>query len=292
MSAPRAVETERTAGAEGTALGRLLEGTLASIPGPLHGPLSQLVGTAAFLAAPRARAAVRSNLAVIAPERAGAALARRAFVFQVWHYLGIFRLLRMDPAELMRSVDVVGWEHFERAHARGKGIVLGSAHLGPVSVCGQLVVARGYRITMPVEPETSEFTRAVNRARAVNGSRFISTESALGIHRVLRQGGLLGILADRAVTGVGERVPFFGRETLLPSAHVVLALRTGAPLLPGFAREERGRMRATFEPEVELDRTDDHASDVRAGVRRFAEIMERHIRSAPEQWSVFEPVWR
>jgi predicted LPLAT superfamily acyltransferase len=25
---------------------------------------------------------------------------------------------------------------------------------------------------------------------------------------------------------------------------------------------------------------------------RWAQVLERHIRQAPEQWSVFEPVWR
>ena len=32
--------------------------------------------------------------------------------------------------------------------------------------------------------------------------------------------------------------------------------------------------------------------DVREGMRRWVPVLERHIRQAPEQWSVFEPVWR
>jgi KDO2-lipid IV(A) lauroyltransferase len=103
---------------------------------------------------------------------------------------------------------------------------------------------------------------------------------------------MLGLLADRAVTGVGERVPFFGAEALLPSAHVALALRAGAALVPGFAHRDGHTMRAMFEPELVLRRTGDHAADVREGVRRWAEILERHIGVAPEQWSVFESVWR
>jgi lauroyl/myristoyl acyltransferase len=109
---------------------------------------------------------------------------------------------------------------------------------------------------------------------------------------VLKRGGALGLLADRAVTGVGERVPFFGRPALLPSAHVVLALRTGASLVPGFAYRDGRKMRAVFEPALELARTGDREADVREGVRRWAQVLERHIREAPEQWSVFEAVWR
>ncbi|MGH2450676.1 MAG: lysophospholipid acyltransferase family protein [Candidatus Limnocylindria bacterium] len=292
MTAPRALPATPVAPAARTPLTWLVENGLAALPDALQGPLSQALGTVAYLLAARQRAAVRANLAIVAADRPDRrALERCVFVSQVRHYLGIFRLLRLDPRELLDTVEIAGWEHFAEAYAQGKGVVVGSAHLGPVSVCGQIFVAKGIPITMPVEREGGTLARTVNRARSVHGTRFVSTESALGIYRVLRQGGLLGILADRAVTGVGERVPFFGREALLPSAHVVLALRTGAPLLPGFARRDGKRLLATFEPALELEPTGDHERDVRAGVRRFAEVMERHIRLAPEQWSVFDRVW-
>jgi KDO2-lipid IV(A) lauroyltransferase len=91
---------------------------------------------------------------------------------------------------------------------------------------------------------------------------------------------------------VGERVPFFGRPALLPSVHVALALRTGAVLMPAFAHRDGNVLRAVFEPELELPRTGDRDADVREGVRRWAAVLEPHIRVAPEQWSVFEAVWR
>jgi KDO2-lipid IV(A) lauroyltransferase len=100
------------------------------------------------------------------------------------------------------------------------------------------------------------------------------------------------VLGDRAITGVGERVPFFGRPALLPSAHVALALRTGAALMPAVAHREGNVLRAVFEPELELRRTGDREADLRDGMLRWAAALEPHIRVAPEQWSVFEPVWR
>ena len=187
---------------------------------------------------------------------------------------------------------VTGWEHFTAAVARGQGVVVASGHIGPISVCGQIIAANGYEITLPVEKETGELARAINRARARMGLRFVETDSAFGIARILKRGGILGMLSDRAVTGVGERVPFFGRPALLPSAHVALALRTGAVLLPGFAHRDGEVLRAVFEPELDLQRTGDRDADLRAGMRLWAAALERHVAQAPEQWSVFEPVWR
>ena len=280
----------------GGAMARLAERTLPHVPVALQYPIAAAVGAVAYRISTEARANVRENLSIIAPERAEGSdrerLVRATFVEQARHYIELFRIARWDHATVRRMVVVTGWEHVVAAYARGNGVVFASAHLGPISVCGQIFVANGYNVTLPVERETGELSRVINRLRRRMGLTLVYTGSALGIHRVLKNGGALGLLADRAVTGVGERVPFFGREALLPSAHVALALRTGASLVPGFAHRAGGVMRATFEPELVLRRTGDHAADVRDGVRRWAELLEVHVRETPEQWSVFEAFWR
>jgi KDO2-lipid IV(A) lauroyltransferase len=275
------------------AAARLAEGTLPHLPSSLEIPIATLGGTFAYRASAGARDAVRENLSIVAPDRRDREqLVRQTFIEQVRHYIEIFRLARFDHQMVRDTVVTTGWERFVAAVARGSGVIVGSAHVGPVSVCGQIIVANGYDITLPIEIETGELARAVNRARTRMGLRFVETDSAVGIARILKRGGILGVLADRAVTGVGERVPFFGRPALLPSAHVALALRTGAALLPAFAHREGNVLRAVFEPELELRRTGDRDADIRDGVRQWAATLEPHIRVAPEQWSVFEPVWR
>ncbi|MEX2045740.1 MAG: lysophospholipid acyltransferase family protein [Chloroflexota bacterium] len=262
------------------------------MPRGLIGPFAEVVGTLAYLAAPGARRAVRSNLAVIASGRNGRGSIRRIFVEQTRNYVEIFSIPRTDPKRLLADMRTEGWEHVARAYEQGKGVVLASAHLGPVSVVGQMVIAHGYPVALPVEFERSDFQRAVNRARSGAGLQLIRTDSPLGIFRVLREGKVLGILADRAVTGVGQRVQFFGREALLPSAAVVLSIRTGAPLVPSFAGRSGGQLTASFEPPLDIPNTGDREADVREGVQRFARVLERYVRNAPEQWTVFEDFWR
>ncbi len=272
-------------------LSRAAERALPLMPRALIGPFAEVVGTLVYLAAPGARRAVRANLAVIAPERNGRGLVRRIFVEQTRNYVEIFSIPRTDPKKLLAALRTDGWEHVARAYEQGKGVILASAHLGPVSVVGQMVLAHGYPVALPVEVETSEFQRSVNRARGGAGLQLIRTDSARGIFRFLREGKVLGILADRAVTGVGERVEFFGREALLPSAAVVLSMRTGAPLVPSFAGRSDGVLTASFEPPLDIPDTGDRNADVREGVQRFARVLERYVRRTPEQWTVFEDFW-
>lgn len=276
----------------GAALARAAEHTIPRLPQWLDRPISRIGGALAYRIAAGPREAVRKNLAIVAPERSDREqLVEATFVEQVRHYLELFRLAHLDREALKRAIVVSGWETVVRAVERGNGVVFASAHIGPVSVCGQIFVLNGLEVTLPVERDTNELSRAVNRARRSMGLHVVSTDSAITLVRVLKRAGIVGMLADRAVTGAGERVPFFGQEALLPSAHVVLALRTGATLVPGFAHHDGRTMRAVFEPELELQRTGDHEADLRAGMRQWASVLERHVRQTPEQWSVFEPFW-
>jgi KDO2-lipid IV(A) lauroyltransferase len=252
-----------------------------------HRPVGEIVGTIAYLSARAARAAVKANLDVVAPK----ASARCVFVNQARAYLEVFQIPRLADEQLIASVNVDGWDRFARAHALGRGVIFASAHLGPVALVGQVLLARGYGLTLPIEPTGSELMRAVNRARAARGLHLVPIDAPLGIVRALRDGGVLGFLADRAVSGVGERVTFCGRETLLPSAHIVLAHRTGAPLVPAFSLRVGGALVASFEPPLELPSSGDHDADVREGVGRFAERLETYVRRFPEQWTVFERMW-
>ena len=262
---------------------------LPRVPPAWQGPIAEVAGTIAYLAAPRGRAAVRANLATIAPGQALSA--RRVFVNQVLQYLEVFQIPRLDRARFDAVVRVEGWDNFLCAQRLGRGVIFGSAHLGPIALVGQVLMTRGFTLTLPAEKTDSEFMRAVNRARQAQGLVLVPIDSTLGIHRVIRDSGVLGILADRAVTGVGERVEFFGRPALLPSAHVALALRTGAALVPAFAWREKGFLVARIEEPLQLVSTGDREADVRAGVRQFAARLESYIKEHPEQWSVFEPVW-
>lgn len=270
------------------ALSRVVEGTVPALPDALDAPVGEVVGSLAYLVAPRARAAVRANLSVVCghPE-----LARRVFVAQVRHYLETFRILRLAPERLREMVDVHGWTNLTQAHARGSGVIVASAHLGPVVLTGQILTVRGLPVTIVVERKADEVGRLVDRARSGLGMKMVETRSAVGIGRALRRGEVVGFLADRAVTGVGERVSFFGRDALLPSGHVAIALRTRAAIIPAFAVREGGRLHAHICPELELPRTGDRAADLREGMRRWTAVLEEWIRRTPDQWSVFERMW-
>ena len=57
----------------------------------------------------------------------------------------------------------------------------------------------------------------------------------------LNAGGLVGLLADRDITGDGIEVTLLGRRTKVPAGPATLALRSGAVLLGGIVYSGPGR---------------------------------------------------
>jgi len=143
----------------------------------------------------------------------------------------------------------------------------------------------------PVEIRLDHTGRERDREVAVEAGVGRAHRPRHAVVRALRDGKVLGLLADRAVTGVGERVPFFGGEALIPSAHIALGLRTGAPVIPAFSLRLGNTLVASFEPPLELRSTGDREADVRSGVAQWARVLETYVRRYPEQWTVFERVW-
>jgi lauroyl/myristoyl acyltransferase len=114
----------------------------------------------------------------------------------------------------------------------------------------------------------------------------------------LRSGGIVVIMSDRDVQGTGQVVPFFGRPVPLPNAAVLLALRTGAPILGAFGyRHRTNAISARALPVPREVGTVGHGHSPRAVVdgamRAQAALIEREIRQDPGQWvaqqRVFEP---
>ena len=79
--------------------------------------------------------------------------------------------------------------------------------------------------------------------------------------------------------------PFFGVRCFTASGVELLALRSGAPVLPFFSvREGPDRHRCVVLPALELERSGDLRVDVRRATARMNRALEDIIRAHPEQW--------
>jgi len=264
--------------------------------------LYALAGLAARLVAllPTAgRAAARANIARVlgqAPEslavRRGAA---RAMRYQALNYVDMVRIDRVSEPECDATVVRGDLSPLFDCLAEGKGAIIVSAHLGNMDYVVQWLGLHGIPVHSLMERlEPERLNRLVVSQRKGAGLYIdpIGPQALPRLTRLLREGKLVALLCDRDIGGTGEPVCFFGREARLPVGPVLLALRTGAPLVPSFGRRLRdNRLYVTVKPPIYLQRTRDLRADLREGLRALARALEDGIADAPDQWIVFAPIW-
>ena len=275
-----------------------LSGLARLLPPRLAAPLCWVAGTVWWAVAPGARRAVRANLGhVCGPDhpRLGA-LVRQVFRHAAANYYDTFRIPRLRRADLEHLVVARGWEHLDAALAGGRGAIIVGAHLSSLALAAQVIAARGYPVTGVAEPVQPErLFRLLARHRAGFGLRVLPIGPGLArtLLETLERNEIVGLISDRVVGRSGVCVRFFDAEARLPDGPALLALRSGAPLLPAVAtRRPDGRFDGVIEPPIPIERTGDLRADRARITRQIAERLEYHIRRHPEQWTVLQPVWQ
>lgn len=256
------------------------------------------LGDLAYLVSSASRKAVLSNLRHVVPATTGAeelaSIARQVFRYQAYNYFDLFRLGSLTAEEIRGLVAVHGWEHAEEALAGGRGVIVISIHFGNLDIVAQSFAVRNCPFTVLAEHiQPEKLYRYVTGLRSSQGIRILPADKYLRpLFKALRNNELIGVAADRNLTGKGTVTQFFGAPALLPDAHVRLALHTGAALLPIFSfRKPDYRFDAFLEPPLFLQSTGDAEGDTKAGMDRLVRVLEKYIVRHPEQWVLFEPVW-
>ncbi len=277
--------------------GYLLASRLAPLlPRGLAYRLADVLGDLSWLLNRRARRAVRENLSHVLGDSPPPRVVRQVFRHGTRNYYDTFIIPRLTRAELLELVVVDGWKNLDEALERGNGAIIVGVHLSSVALAGQVIAAKGYPITSVVERvEPAKLMELLTRLRSGGGVKVLSLGPDLlrQLLVALRRNEVIGLVMDRDVAGTGVPVEFFGTETSLPGGAALLALRTGAPILPALAvRTPNGRFSGRIDPPVQLEQAANLQVSIRRATRRIAERFEQHIGAHPEQWTVYQSVWR
>ncbi|MDI7275271.1 MAG: lysophospholipid acyltransferase family protein [Anaerolineae bacterium] len=268
------------------------------VPAPVGYRLAERLGTIIYRLSPL-RSCVEENISQVlgqparSPEVRG--VVRQVYRNQAKNYFDLLRVASLDEDDIRSAVrEVVGIEHLDAALARGRGVVLTSAHFGNIDLAGQILALHGYRVVGIAEHLRPErLFHYVRRARESHGLAFIPIDGWLRpVFRALRENAIVGSALDRNVTDSGRIVEFLGRPAQVPDGYARLALRTGAALLVAFSRRlPDNTFIVTVEPEIRVEQTGDPERDTASAVLQVLAVFAGHVRRYPEQWVYFQPLW-
>lgn len=186
------------------------------------------------------------------------------------------------------------WTILDDALAAGKGAILVTGHLGSFDYIGQILGARGYRLTVMTTRTTARFIfDAVTHLRRSKGVSIIEA-SPSGVRKAmqaLRRGECLVLATDRDFHLNGRPVVFFGKETTLPPGAARIGRETGAPLVPIFGQRLKKGHGVRILPPFTVPKTKDIEDDIANGLTKIVAVLEQAIALTPDQWFMFQRVW-
>lgn len=174
--------------------------------------------------------------------------------------------------------------------------ILVTAHLGNweyLALSHRLTPYRLSTLARPLDSSGLEHVLRTLRERA--GVAVIDKRRALRpMLRALGEGRLVAVLLDQnASRHEGVFVPFFGRLASTSKGLALVALRSGAPVLPVFIlRESGGRHRVRVSAPLPVPAMSDRDLAVEDLTARCTRAVEAAIRESPDQWLWIHRRWR
>jgi Kdo2-lipid IVA lauroyltransferase/acyltransferase len=250
------------------------------------------------------RRVAMTNLRIAFPEKDESEhkqLAKGAFK-NLGRVLGEFSQFHKATPESLKKliefqVDSDVYAEYQRLKSEGRGIIIVSPHLGnwETLVFGWATYdAPMSYLARPLDNPLIE--KLTVDLRTKFGNRPINkTNSVMAAARVLREEGLLGILADvNAHPKEGVFVPFFGVPACTSSGVALLAMRTNSAIVPmcGAWDEEKQHYVGVHGRMIYPSDTGDRKRDILETTAAFTAEVEKLVRRFPNQWLWIHKRWK
>src|SRR6266850_6144760 len=204
---------------------------------------------------------------------------------------------RYTKEDVSQTVVYEGFENYERALARGKGVMFLTAHLGAWELSAFTHSLYGHPLHIVMRPLDNVYLdRLMRRYRTMHGNSTVDKDDFVrGLLSAMKAGETVGILMDTNMTPPqGVFADFFGIPACTASGLARIALRTNAAVVPGFTIWDPAlrKYRLRFDPALKLIRTGNDDADVLANTALFTKVIEEYVRKYPDQWLWVHRRWK
>ena len=225
---------------------------------------------------------------------------RRALVRRVFRHFGclLFELLKfsgLSRERMLSRVELEGEDQVRAAQALGRGVLFFTGHFGyweMQAIAHGAAVAPIGVLARPLDNHRLHVF--LERLRGCTGNYVIYRRGALRrVLKALSANHGVAMLIDQHIQAPDAvTVNFFDRPAATTLALAVLALRTGAPVVPVFALPlSVGRYRLIYEHPV-APPADDTPEAIRDFTQRCTDVLEMQVRRRPDLWLWMHRRWR
>ena len=198
-------------------------------------------------------------------------------------------------ADLDKFIVVHDYENFEKANAKGKGVIFLTCHLGAFDLQITVMSLRGLKPNIIGTPlKDDRLNELLFDYRNAYGAVAIERgKETLRLIKALKRGGAVAILIDQDTRVKSRFVDFFGMTAATPVGAAILAMKTGAAVVPTYIYlGEDNLQHMHILPEIPLVLTGDDEKDMITNTQNYTRFIEEQIRKHPEQWVWMHERWK
>jgi KDO2-lipid IV(A) lauroyltransferase len=223
-------------------------------------------------------------------------LAKKTFEMLGKNAGDILRASRIRSMEQMNQfMEVHGYEHFEAANQKGKGVIFLTCHLGAFDLQVTQMAMRGLNPNIIGTPLKDErLNELLWNYRNAHGAIAIERgRETFRMIKVLKSGGSVALLIDQDTRVKSRFVNFFGMPAATPVGATVLALKTGAAIVPTYVYlGSDWKQHMHILPEIPMQTTGDDEKDMVYNTQVLTNFIEDVIRQHPSQWVWMHERWK
>jgi len=247
------------------------------------------------------RRAVHENLSVVLNRPAEDPLVKITAIRTFQNYgLYLADYVRLNRLNKYLLPEEKGQRHIKGALADGNGAILIMPHLGHWELGGVLFAMRQcpiHALTLK-DPETDvqDFRDKMRNTLGIVTLHIDPSNygNVLKLVKLLKDNQVIAMLGDRFEGGKKAEVTFFNKRVIFPVGAMVLALNSGAPIIPVFTLiKPDGHYMAWMEEPIHVTRTPGVSTEdlIAEKTQELATVFETVISRYPDQWYHFFNYW-
>ena len=243
----------------------------------------------------RERAVAQMMPALNISEAEARKLVRASFINLARNMLDILYMPNLNEKNLSQYIEIDHLERMKAALAEGHGVVVLTGHIGTWEWLSASFTLNGLPVTAIAKLQpNAEYSRVLDDLRATIHVEIFNrgTNELRAAGRALKEGKILGFLADQDAGPGGAFIKFLGKTASTPMGPAVFSRRFNAPVLPAFIiRKEDGRHLVKIGEVMHFEDTGDTDADLLRFTEKMTKILEQVIREHPTQWLWFQKRW-
>jgi KDO2-lipid IV(A) lauroyltransferase len=198
-------------------------------------------------------------------------------------------------ADLEKILVTTGFENFEKANKKGKGVIFVTCHLGAFDLQVTNMALRGLNPNIIGTPlKDPRLNDLLWNYRNAHGAIAIERgKETFRMIKVLKSGGSVALLIDQDTRVKTVFANFFGIPAATPVGATILAIKTGAAIVPTYIYLGSDNLQHMhILPEMPMHITGIEEQDLIYNTQLMNDFIEQQIRKYPDQWVWMHERWK